>query len=259
MLKSYDRMVKPLEKRFKSSIGNILNKQTKAIVTRFKAYMKEKKDDNKITEEQAEKIAEKVTNNIFKVDEGVQTVMTALLPHYINAGELGNEFFNNINYVNEEEGKVLFGVLRDDYLDWLEEYGATQIVNINKTTKDITKRIIKEGMYNGNNVSTIADSLLKEIESYTKTRATTIAETEIHNTFSFTNNLTAVKSGFKYKQWISSRDESVRPNHQTYDSMGLIKIDEEFAPGLKYPGDTSAPASEVVRCRCVLKYEIEKE
>ena len=259
MLKGYDRIVKPLERSFERSIVNILGKQTKAIVSRFKAYMKEKKDDNKITEEQAEKVAEEITNNIFKPNEGVQTIMTALLPHYINAGELGNKFFNQIHYINEEDGEVLFSILRDDYFEWLEEYGATQIVNINTTTRNITKKIIKDGMYNGDTIDMIADNLINNIGEYTKTRARVIAETEVHNTFSFVNNLTAVKSGFKYKKWVSSRDESVRPNHQKYDSMDMIKIDEEFSPGLKYPGDYNAPPSETVRCRCVLRYEIEKD
>lgn len=220
--------------------------------------MKEKKDDKDITEEEAEKLANEITDKIFKVDQGTQTIMEALVPLWLNAGELGNEFFNQIHFTDPNNGTV-FSIIKDDYVEWLNAYGGDQIVRINETTKLITRDIIKDGLLNGNSINTIAENLIDNIMEYSKTRAVTIAETEIHNTFMHSNNLTAKKSGFKYKRWLSSRDAAVRPNHQKYDALGAIPIDKDFTPGLSYPGDSGAPAAEVVKCRCVIRYMMKKE
>jgi SPP1 gp7 family putative phage head morphogenesis protein len=49
--------------------------------------------------------------------------------------------------------------------------------------------------------------------------------------------------------WLSSRDNAVRSSHRTLDGT-TVKVDEEFAYGLKFPGDKSADAGQAVNCRC---------
>ncbi|MCY6957862.1 phage minor head protein [Clostridium brassicae] len=252
MLQQYDRIILPLEKRFKIKITTILNKQAEEISKTFKKYMNERKADG-IDEEEAEEIS----NNIYKADKGVQTIMAALLPLYMNAGELGNNFFNNIHFANEEEG-TLFAIIREDYLQWLEEYGAEQVVNINTTTKELTKRIIKNGLMNGDSIDSISEELSSRIKEYTKARAVNIAETEMHNSFMRSNFLTGEVSGFKFKKWISAQDASVRPSHQSLDGM-VVKVSEDFKPGLSYPGDPRASAKETIRCRCVIRFMMQED
>ena len=49
--------------------------------------------------------------------------------------------------------------------------------------------------------------------------------------------------------WLASRDNAVRDSHRDLDGK-TRRVDEEFAYGLKFPGDKSADAGQVVNCRC---------
>lgn len=255
LLRQYDRIIAPIEKRFKNKVTKVLDEQADKLAARFRRYVNEKKADNQMSEEEAIKEAERIANKIFKEDEGIQLSM--FLPLWLNAGKLGNDFFNQIHFADEDG--TLFAIIRDEYLQWLDNYGAEQVVNINNTTKELTKQIIKEGLINGESYDTIADNLSSKIKEYTKARALNIAVTESHNTFQRANFMTADKSGFKYKRWLSSRDEVVRPNHRNYDALGFVPIDYMYASGLEFPGDSRAAASETVRCRCVIRYAMSKE
>jgi len=50
--------------------------------------------------------------------------------------------------------------------------------------------------------------------------------------------------------WLTSRDASVRKEHQIMDGDETI-VGEPFRNGLRYPGDQAASAREVANCRCV--------
>jgi uncharacterized protein with gpF-like domain len=250
----YDKLVVPLEKQFKSAVEKILLQQAKDIKKAFLKYMKEKKDNNKITEEEARKLAEQITNNFYNFDEGVQTTMQTLLPLYIQSGRLGNEFFNNIHYTKPEDGK-LFAIIKEDYLKWLRTYGGDRIVMVNKTTKLMSRNIIEEGLLDGDSITTIADNLYTKIGQYSKERSVRIAVTEVHNSFSTANFFSGKAGGFKYKQWITSKDNAVRESHADLDGK-IVGIDEDFKIGLAYPGDPRAAAKEIIRCRCIIIFRM---
>ncbi|WP_163249690.1 phage minor head protein [Clostridium niameyense] len=250
----YDKLSRPLERKFKNKIYKLFMEQLKNIILRFKAIMNDTKD-NGISEEDARKRADEIIKQL-KIEEGVQTFMVALLPEWINAGKIGSQLFEQIHGTSTE-GK-LFGIIKEDFLLWLNTYGGNQIKLINQTTKEITREVITDGLINGVSTDEIANTLAKKITDYSKKRAVLIAETEIHNTIMRGNDISAIKSGFKYKKWISSRDSAVRPSHQALDGK-VVKIDEDFKPGLAYPGDSRAPAKEVCRCRCVIKYQMSEK
>jgi SPP1 gp7 family putative phage head morphogenesis protein len=221
--------------------------------------MSEKKEDNNITEEEAEKQAEKIASNFYDFDKDVTVILSILIPIYLQAGELGNVQFNTIQFgiqATADKG-VLFAIIRDDYLTWLQEYGGNKIVQINETTKEITKRIIKEGLLNGDGVEAIAKNLSDKIEEYSLFRARRIALTEMHNSYMRGNFISAEASGFKYKKWISSKDSHVRSSHQQLNGK-IVKINEDFKPNLGYPGDSRGIAKEVINCRCILTYTDKK-
>lgn len=196
-------------------------------------------------------ILDKIMNDIEST-AATNKIMSELLPAWLNSGEIGNEFFNNIQFTNPEDG-TLFDVFREDYLTWLNTYGTDRITYVTQTTKDITRAIIKEGLVNGDSINTIADNLESTIEDYSKRRSVTIAETEIHNSFMRGNFMSATESGFTNKTWITAGDGHVRDTHKALNNK-TVKIDEEFKPGLKYPGDPDAPARETIKCRCILFY-----
>lgn len=53
------------------------------------------------------------------------------------------------------------------------------------------------------------------------------------------------------KKWMSTEDARTRPQHASRNGVS-IPIDEEFAPGLSFPGDPHGQGLEVYNCRCTL-------
>ena len=218
--------------------------------------MKEKKDDNQISDEEAEKQAEEITAIIASgvLDEGaVQIMMEELIPLWVDSGKIGNDFFNQIQFTNPEDG-TLFPIINDDYLTWLNTYGGEQIKNINATTQKLVQDVIRKGLVNGDSTDTIANDLVRQIGEYTKGRAMTISRTEIHNTVITSNFMSAKESGFQYKTYMTAEDSRVRPTHAAMDGL-RIKLDETFPNGGLYPGDSSLPPSELCNCRCIIYFD----
>lgn len=53
------------------------------------------------------------------------------------------------------------------------------------------------------------------------------------------------------KKWMSTEDARTRPEHAARNGVS-IPIDEEFAPGLSFPGDPRGRGGDVYNCRCTL-------
>ena len=53
------------------------------------------------------------------------------------------------------------------------------------------------------------------------------------------------------KKWMSTEDARTRPEHAARNGVS-IPIDDEFAPGLSFPGDPHGQGLEVYNCRCTL-------
>ena len=100
-------------------------------------------------------------------------------------------------------------------------------------------------------------------ERYLRFRAETIARTEalraVHQSseeaYRQAVDQGQLDPGALVRTWITAADERVRGSHRAM--MGQQRgFDETFTSGvgnrLRFPGDPNAPASETVRCRCVL-------
>lgn len=244
-----------LEKQFKAKITKILLSQGDKLKQAYLKHVKEKKDDTQgMSEEDAEALAYEITIAISYVVEGMQeSMIEELKPLWVASGEAGNEFFNLIQFTKPEDN-TLFAIIRQDYLDWLDTYAGEQITRINETTKELTKKIIKEGLVNGDSTNQIAENLVEQIAQYTKGRAVTISETEIHNSFQKGNFMSAKSSGFKYKTYITAGDARVRPRHVVLNNV-RIKIDEKFGNGGLYPGDPALGPEDNCRCRCSIFFD----
>jgi hypothetical protein len=89
-------------------------------------------------------------------------------------------------------------------------------------------------------------------------RAMTIARTEINGLANETSRIAMAESGVvKGKAWYSISDERSRQSHiaaaATYSMANPIPLDAQFLVGgvmMDRPHDPSAPAAEVVNCRC---------
>lgn len=57
------------------------------------------------------------------------------------------------------------------------------------------------------------------------------------------------------KEWLTQGDDRVRESHMECEREGVILLDDTFRTnGMRYPGDASGDASDVINCRCTLLY-----
>jgi len=87
-------------------------------------------------------------------------------------------------------------------------------------------------------------------------RARLNAENETNSIFNYDEFRIAKANGYKYKTWVTMRDERVRKTHREVDGV-TIPIDEPFHVGqalLQYPRQPCEFPDEIVNCRCTLTY-----
>ena len=124
-------------------------------------------------------------------------------------------------------------------------------VDVKKLKKTITQEISR-----GIAASLPYSDIARNISSVSKaplSRAKTIARTEGHRiqqTSARDAQYAAKKKGADVlKQWDAALDGRTRDSHARVDGE-IRELDEKFSNGLKYPGDPSGGAAEVVNCRC---------
>nr|DAT94318.1 MAG TPA: minor capsid protein [Caudoviricetes sp.] len=124
-------------------------------------------------------------------------------------------------------------------------------VNVKKLKKTITQEISR-GIASSLPYSDIARNI-SSVSKAPLSRAKTIARTEGHRiqqTSARDAQYAAKKKGADVvKQWDAALDGRTRDSHARVDGE-IRELDEKFSNGLKYPGDPSGGAAEVVNCRC---------
>lgn len=133
--------------------------------------------------------------------------------------------------------------------------------SVNQTTR---KRLalafdeVAEGLRQGLTTEDIAKNIEARIKDVfkeaSKSRAKTIARTEIGRAFTATRLEAFKELGVENVQWLSSRDEVVRDSHDQHGGLDgtVVPLGQSFIAGidLKFPKDPNAPASETINCRC---------
>lgn len=89
-------------------------------------------------------------------------------------------------------------------------------------------------------------------------RRAMIARTETVRAANMAQFWYMINSGVQFKEWIAVHDNKTRDTHRIGRAWGepyIVEVNEPFIIGgypMMYPGDPSAPAHEVVNCRCVV-------
>ena len=136
-------------------------------------------------------------------------------------------------------------------------------MNIAQTTANNIKKIVENGLLNGDSVDEIA-STIKSDASFGIKRSRTIARTESTKAVNMATDQayqTAAANGINIrKQWLSSDDEKVRPTHQDLDGQ-TVGVNEDFvivSTGKTAPSPAAfGEASEDINCRCTIVAVIE--
>lgn len=105
-----------------------------------------------------------------------------------------------------------------------------KVSGANESRAKAIARTEKTRMVNGTRIGAAIDEYLKEYETARK--------------------LHRKRPGLPEGQWIDPMTAK-EPRHEHVGITGMIKhIGEEFLPGVRFPGDPQAPASQVINCHC---------
>lgn len=130
---------------------------------------------------------------------------------------------------------------------------------VTDTTYQALRDQLAQGAENGEGIPDLADRVRHVFQVATQARARTIARTEVISAY---NGATEVASDgldedvIGGKEWIATRDARTREHHRDADGQ-TVGRSESFRVGghdMRYPGDPSGPAAEVVNCRCTIGY-----
>lgn len=158
----------------------------------------------------------------------------------------------------------------DDYVKrYTETRSGQAIKSISSTNQKAIRRIVGEwtqtAITDGDSNADLAKFIGAEFEELNPGQAMRIARTEV-GLASNNGALEAVKSlqiPNMFKEWVTANDDRVRDgDHNGADHGAMngaeVKLDEKFGVPpdslMEGPGDTAAPADQVINCRCVLTY-----
>jgi hypothetical protein len=145
---------------------------------------------------------------------------------------------------------------------WIEREALRKATMIAATDRDDVTSAIQSGFDDGLGTAEIARNIRK-VSSLTPYRAATVARTETHDAATYGSIQTVRQAeedlGVKMlKAWLPTTDDRTREDHAAMANEPAIPLNELFSVGgvlMDRPGDPSAPAEQVINCRCALIYE----
>jgi len=146
------------------------------------------------------------------------------------------------------------------YIEMVEYFrfiGGNKITGIDQTTSDKIKTLLENIL--GLNLSRRDQAQLFQqtlnSPDFNRARSLVIARTESTTAANYGINMGAESSDYEVEKfWINTKDKRTRFSHLVM-TQDAIAINQPFIVGgvpMMYPGDPSAPAAEVVNCRCVM-------
>ena len=227
---SFLQKISPLEEKFEKKVTRVFTDMRKRTLENLFKNAKAPKDvDDEIFSEDSKNIS-KFTDPIYEdaLVVGFSTVLD----------DIGSS--------------IIFNVSDPEALAFLTMKNL-QIKGIIQTIKDQIKVELMEAYEKGETIDEIADRI-RSVFNISKSRAKTIARTEIIGTANAGRNLAIDRSGFREKQWFTAMDERVRIVHRAMHGK-VIKVGGIWVlpdgASLRYPGDFNGPASAVINCRCI--------
>lgn len=138
-----------------------------------------------------------------------------------------------------------------DMVSWIESRTDIFLQQINETTiKELAKQF-EENLAEGAGRIDLVNRIEQTYGNISKSRAKTIARTEVHNVTQYSTIQGYKQAGMPIKIWVAVMDGKTRESHAVEDGEER-PIDTPFSNGLMYPGDPRGSADEVINCRCVI-------
>lgn len=233
-------------------------KKLKALEKRLSA--RNKKAISKVFIEFSKKIVEDNANNYTKVVIHLdyewlkKNFKKAFESIYLYTFTETSKLFQEM-YKKPLKKEILKGI-KDYFLkDWNKKNAASQAKNVSETTKKLLNKIITEGQEAGISHDEMVNKLMSEVEGMTAQRASTIARTETSKSINTTSYETA-KNIMKEKCWIHVGGKKMNRLHHQILSGKWVDINHKWllkhGVEAEYPHQAGLPASEVVRCSCLV-------
>lgn len=146
---------------------------------------------------------------------------------------------------------------------FIGQWVARKVVQINKTTEAQIRGIVRSGLDDGLGADKIARQIRTLATPMSALRAHVIARTETHTAANFGAQEAAELTGLDLKkEWVSSMDDRTREtppdafDHAAADGQ-VVGMREPFIVSgeeLMYPGDPAGSAGNTIMCRCGVAY-----
>ncbi len=238
--KVWVRMTEPHERRITAALRRFFQAQEYELLSRLKqhdkeaAFLKRDVDVDAILWDSAEAKA--------KLTERLGPVLTQVV---IDAGERALADLAVDTLFDVENPAVKTGLARQ----------LQRVRGIDDTTRDAVRTELLEGLQAGESIPKLAERVSKVFADATGRRAQTIARTETNGAASLGSEQAWRQSGIvKGKEWVAALDERTRDAHAHADGQ-RVPLDAPFTVGgesLRYPGDPTGSAENVINCRCAL-------
>jgi SPP1 gp7 family putative phage head morphogenesis protein len=115
--------------------------------------------------------------------------------------------------------------------------------------REAIRQRVDEGIKAGASVDAIEASIHQHMAEAKQGMARTVARTETLAAFGRARYDAFGEADVRKHEWLSARDEDVRPSHQIDGET--VPIGSAFSNGLFFPMDPNGPAEETINCRCV--------
>lgn len=162
-------------------------------------------------------------------------------------------------YQKKDEGELFYQLWLLFLLGFFANIGQFFIVlGIMNSIKNDIKRFVDDKISQNIPTGAIITLLSVYLAQKNIIRSQTIARTESTRIMNLASEVWAdAQQKVLKKKWIVTLDGKERASHNAMASYPSIPINELFSVGgslMSCPGDASAPANEVVNCRCGLMY-----
>jgi hypothetical protein len=180
-------------------------------------------------------------------------MMEILKDAYLKFGRKQNEFLNGTNKKAEGDDfdnawSLVVLLLFNNILEFIV------ILGIIRTIKNDIKRFVDDKFSQGIPTSAIITLLMLYLTQKNIIRAQTIARTEITKIMNLASlEWAKLEKKELKKKWIVTMDGKERASHGAMADYPAINFNDKFIVGgfpMDAPGDSSAPVSELVNCRC---------
>jgi len=210
---------------------------------------------------------------ILDIDHVIKTQTKRLQKVFLinykrTANYFSNKFYDFLDKRKNIMKVPMIKTMKDEFwremVLWISSETAKKITMINKTTRDVIKKVIEKGTMSGKSYREIAKDLRKIKGITNPRRAMVIARTETHTALVKSMDVAAKSTKIEMeREWCAVLDERTRGsnakdkwNHIIADKE-VVGQDEPFlATGepLEFPGDPSGSPGNVISCRCVVLY-----